>query len=114
MISVPDFVCVGRIHLTMSTPYTIGITFLLGTRLFWKLQIGATTTPLDPSEISSHWPYVIVADAFMMYLLCLSGVMPLFSNAEEGHAACIVLVFSCISIARVIPNNLVVIPSKEL
>lgn len=98
-----------RIHLTMSTPYTTGITFLVGARLFWKLRT-------DPEIKDTMILYITMADAMMMYFLCLAGILPLFSSITEGYAICIVVVFACISAARVIPPPVPKpssIPSKE-
>ncbi len=86
-----------RIHLTISTPYTSGITFLVGARLFFKLK---TKSRIHDTMVLS----ITMADAMMMYSLCLAGVLPMFSSIMEGYSMCIVLVFACISAARVLPD----------
>ena len=85
-----------RIHLTMSTPYSVGIAVLVGARLFWKLEHG------DKNNRGSF--YIIIADALLMYTLCLACILPLFASVHEGYAVVITIMFACISIARIIPT----------
>ena len=81
-----------RIHLTVSTPYTYGIACLIGARLFLKLY--------EPHETA--WEkLVIVADAGLLQVMCIGGVVSQFYTTSEGYAGVLILVFVSITAARV-------------
>ena len=83
----------SRIYMTMSTPYTIWFALLIGLRLFLKLY--------QPHPSVWH-RLVILADAALLQLLLWAGVMPQFVTTTAAYAAIMVLVFMCVSTARMI------------
>lgn len=85
----------SRIYMSMSTPYTIGFALLIGVRLFLKLY------QLHPSVWNR---VVIVADAALLQLLLWAGVMPQFLTPTAAYAGIMVLVFVCVSAARILTN----------
>jgi hypothetical protein len=82
-----------RIHLSVSTPYTGVIAFLVGSRLFIKVY-EAQESLLDVA--------VLVADSVLLQCMCVAGILPQFATLNEGCAGIVTLVFSCISVARVV------------
>lgn len=84
-----------RVHLTISTPYTGGLAFLIGTRLFLKIY--------ESEGGCGAWAVlVLVADSILLQCMCVSGVLSQFESLDEGYAGMIVLVLSCVSAARVV------------
>lgn len=76
----------------MSTPYTLGIACLVGVRLFLKLY--------EPH--ACVWDrLVIVADAGLLQMMCMGGVLSQFYSTTEGYAGVLLLVFVSITGARV-------------
>ena len=84
-----------RIHLTISTPYTGGLAFLVGTRLFLKVY--------EAGDRCGAWEVVVlIADSILLQCMCVSGVLSQFESLDQGYAGMVVLVFSCISAGRVV------------
>jgi hypothetical protein len=116
----------SRVHMTVDTPYTIGLSLLLGIRMFLKVYEGydfdessfssgaavggvvaalaAATTAAAAAESSSmrrvFRQVVVLGDSVLMMVMLQAGGITQFENVVDAQACVIVLVFACICIAR--------------
>lgn len=114
----------SRIHMTVDTPYTIGLSLILGVRMFLKIYEGYgfdEVAHLDlgsgnsgkKNALSSASPQVevsrmgllfrqvvVLGDAVLMMVMLQAGGITQFESVVDAQACVIVLVFACICIAR--------------
>jgi hypothetical protein len=85
---------VTRIHLSLCTPYTIGVVLLIGIRLFLKLHY--------PGYKSWYENVVMLFDAALLQLICWSGLLPQYTSMTDAYAATLVILFACIMGSRLL------------
>jgi hypothetical protein len=92
---------VARIHLSLCTPYTIGVVLLIGIRLFLKLHRQSPTTTNDERP-SWYDNAVMLFDAALLQLICWSGLLPQFTSMTDAYAATLIILFACIMGSRLL------------
>lgn len=98
----------ARVYLSMCTPYTLGIAFLLGSRLFLKAYESTALTSKgsvkNNSSVYQRWydNLIMVADSILLQFVYVSGIMPDFSTPSNAYIVTVVLLFASISAARVV------------
>lgn len=94
-----------RIHMTVSTPYTLIITALVGFRVFDKVYRGAKRTTTHTRSESIKLDSIMVVDTVLLYILCLVGVLPQYSTSMEAYAGILTMAFACLVAARIMSDR---------
>lgn len=84
----------SRVYMCMNTPYTMGIAFLLGSRLFLKIYNGGDVQKSAAEQL------ILVVDSVLLQIVYVAGVMPNYTSSAEGYIVCVVIMFVSISAAR--------------
>jgi hypothetical protein len=94
-----------RIHMTVSTPYTLIITALVGFRVFDKVYRAIDRQKNHNTLESIKLDSIMVVDIILFYILCLVGVLPQYSTSMEAYAGILTMAFACLVAARIMSGR---------
>lgn len=94
-----------RIHMTVSTPYTLIITALVGFRVFDKVYRAIDRQKNHDTSESIKLDGIMVVDTVLLYILCLVGVLPQYSTSMEAYAGILTMAFACLVTARIMSDR---------